>query len=182
MTDQNKSNGPSAQDAAERAKHEVRSMGEDVKNRAANAAGAAKAEALRRTEGAKGSFADELDRIAAALQAACGELRGGSTAERGFEWAAHGVERTARTVRSRETSELVNEIGSFARRNPSLFLGGAALLGFAASRFAKASGRRREHDHDAATPAAPMGDSFAERPVTPSSPAASTTPGGVYQS
>lgn len=189
MTDQN-DNGNGAREQAARTARETKSMGEDIKGRAASAAGSAKAEAARRADSAKGSVAVEVERIASALRAGRDELRGDSTAERTFAWAADGLDRAAGMIRDRDSSQLMNDLGEFARRNPSVFLGGAALIGFAASRFAKASTRTHhsgvgnaayagEGNRAAGTPGASAG---ATKPITPSSPAASTTPGGAYNS
>ena len=119
-------------------------MGDEVKNQGARVARKVRREAERRADGARSAVADEIDQVASAIHGACEELRGGSTAEKTMHWAAGQLERTAERIRSQDASELVNELGNFARRNPSMFLGGAALLGFAVSRFAKASARRHD--------------------------------------
>lgn len=45
----------------------------------------------------------------------------------------------ADTVRERDVRELVDEVQDFARKQPTLFFGGAVILGFAALRFLKSS-------------------------------------------
>ena len=42
-------------------------------------------------------------------------------------------------MRDKDLGEMVGAVTDFAKRNPFVFLGGAALVGFAATRFAKAS-------------------------------------------
>jgi hypothetical protein len=45
----------------------------------------------------------------------------------------------ADTVRQKDVRELVGEVQDFARRQPTLFFGGAVVLGFAALRFLKST-------------------------------------------
>ncbi len=53
--------------------------------------------------------------------------------------AADQVERFSGYLRENEVDEILDEGRSFARRRPALFLGGAAALGFLATRFLKSS-------------------------------------------
>ena len=50
------------------------------------------------------------------------------------------VDQIAAHLRDRPVDELVADAAGFARRNPLLVLGGAALVGFAAARIVKSSG------------------------------------------
>jgi hypothetical protein len=49
------------------------------------------------------------------------------------------MENVADTVRQRDVRELVADVQDFARQQPTLFFGGAVLLGFAALRFLKST-------------------------------------------
>jgi hypothetical protein len=49
------------------------------------------------------------------------------------------IEGVADTVRQRDVRELVADVQDFARQQPTLFFGGAVLLGFAALRFLKST-------------------------------------------
>lgn len=91
---------------------------------------------------AKRSFADQTGNVASALRTAADELRSGSAQERTFSQMADGLADMSDAVRDKDLGEIVDSLGGFARKNPMMFLGGAALLGFAATRFAKASGGR----------------------------------------
>ena len=51
-------------------------------------------------------------------------------------------------IRDKDLGQIVQMVSKVARENPMMFLGGAALLGFAASRYAKASGNGG-HSHAA---------------------------------
>jgi len=53
--------------------------------------------------------------------------------------ASEQIQGVADTVREHDLRELVGEVQDFARRQPTLFFGGAVVLGFAALRFLKSS-------------------------------------------
>ncbi len=118
----------------------------ELKSRASQAMSSAKEEAAHRAEGAKSSIANEMSDVARALRGATEDLRGNSTSKRTVDWVADRLDGMSQAIQNRETSQLVNDVSGFAKRNPALFLGGAALVGFAISRFAKASSQPR-HEH-----------------------------------
>lgn len=80
--------------------------------------------------------AEGLGEVAEALHETSKTLedRDQSTAARLAERAADQIEKFATLVRDRDVGSLVNEIESFARRKPEIFLGGALLVGFIAVR------------------------------------------------
>jgi hypothetical protein len=53
--------------------------------------------------------------------------------------ASEQMQGVADTVREKDVRELVGEVQDFARRQPTLFFGGAVVLGFAALRFLKST-------------------------------------------
>jgi methyl-accepting chemotaxis protein len=53
--------------------------------------------------------------------------------------ASEQIQGVADTVRERDVRELVGEVQEFARKQPTLFFGGALMLGFAALRFLKST-------------------------------------------
>jgi hypothetical protein len=53
--------------------------------------------------------------------------------------ASEQIQGVADIVRERDVRELVGEVQDFARRQPTLFFGGAVVLGFAALRFLKST-------------------------------------------
>ena len=53
--------------------------------------------------------------------------------------ASEQIQGVADTVREKDVRELVGEVQDFARRQPTLFFGGAVVLGFAALRFLKST-------------------------------------------
>ena len=118
----------------------------DLANHAKSAAGSAVQEAAQtaKTQAnvAKSSVADEMSCVASALRTAANEMRNGSPQELTFGQIAEGLADASDAVRDKDLSTMVQDVTVFARKNPLVFLGGAALIGFAATRFAKASGEQ----------------------------------------
>lgn len=109
-----------------------------IENVAENAAERATAEAELQGEQAKGVVAEEVDGAAAAMQGAADRLPEGTAAERGFSQLAASLSSAAGDIRRRDAAQIADDLRGFARRNPMLFVSGAALIGLAAARFAKA--------------------------------------------
>lgn len=151
-----------AADLGEEARTEARSFGEDVAEKAREQA-----------EGVKDGFASEVSSVSRALRRASEELRDGSPQERTFGAAADAMADFADSVRDRDLGQMVDELSDFARRNPVGFLGGAALLGFAGTRLAKASRRARSE-----SPGAPGLDPYARATMPPASPTAHASSSG----
>jgi hypothetical protein len=61
------------------------------------------------------------------------------TAAHYIRQASEQIQGVADTVRDRDVRELVGEVQDFARKQPTLFFGGAVILGFAALRFLKST-------------------------------------------
>lgn len=120
-------------------KQAAASATEDLKSGARDMADTVSAEASNYASQAKSTAADEVKDIASALRSAAEELRRGSPQERTFSQIADGLADASDAVRGKDLSEIVSDVNGFARRNPLMFLGSAALVGFAATRFAKAS-------------------------------------------
>ncbi|MGR3761798.1 hypothetical protein ACUXV3_16960 [Roseobacteraceae bacterium NS-SX3] len=131
MTDTNKIKS-AAKDAAE----DVKSA---AKSAAQSAADTVKSEAHARAESAKEGVADEVQSVASALRTASDEMRSGSPQERAVGQIAGTLADVSDAIRGQDLGDMVNSVSSFARKNPVLFLSSAALLGFAAARFAKSS-------------------------------------------
>jgi hypothetical protein len=102
------------------------------------------AESITSTATAKGAemrqgVAQEVAGVATALRKAADEMRDGSPQQRTMAQIADGLADASEAVGNKDLGELAGELSSFARRSPLVFPGGAALVGFAAARFAKAS-------------------------------------------
>ena len=84
--------------------------------------------------------ADYIGSIAQATERASHEFEAElPQAARYIRQASEQIQGVADTVRERDVRELVGEVQDFARRQPTLFFGGAVVLGFAALRFLKST-------------------------------------------
>ena len=118
----------------------AKAVGSDLKQEAGKIAGEALEGAKSFAEENKGKVAGQIDSIATALNRAADELDGSEQAQfAGYaRQLAGGVNQISSAVRDKGVEELLGMVGNFARSNTAAFIGGAALLGFAASRFAMA--------------------------------------------
>jgi hypothetical protein len=115
------------------------------------------AEVKSQANDAKASVADDVKDVAMALRRASEDLRGGSAQERTLGQIASRLADASDALRDKDLGEIMQAASRVARDNPFLFLGGAALLGFAASRYAKATS-----DHTSSTtPSSGTGNAFA---------------------
>ena len=155
------------------AAHEARTVGDELREKGAEAAEAARdtarsyaerarEEAYARGEEYRDYAADETGKVASALRRASEDLSQGSPQERFIGQMADGVADAADRMRGMTLEDVARDTTYFARRHPAAFLGGAALIGFAAARFFKASAERDEALYLA--------------PAQPPAPAASTEP------
>ncbi len=117
-----------------------------AKEAAGQAFGQAKEQAASQADEKRQTIASGLQTVAQAFRNLGDDLR--TTKEQGpitnyvseIGQALGGqVERAANHLRERDVRELFNETEDFARRSPTVFLGGAFILGLAASRFLKSS-------------------------------------------
>ncbi len=113
-----------------------------VKSAAQDAMDAARGEVAARAEASKETVASGVSDVAAALRTAAGELRSGSPQERTLGQIAETLADASSAIRDKDLGEAAHDLSAFARRNPLIFLGGAALVGFAVTRFARASADR----------------------------------------
>jgi uncharacterized protein YukE len=128
--------GELAGDAAQIGKDQAAKLGETAKELASGAAGQLQ-DTVRsqRTAGA-----DYIGSVAAATERAAAEFdQAMPQAAHYIRQASEQIQSMADTVRERDVRELVSEVETFARRQPTLFFGGAVILGFAALRFLKSS-------------------------------------------
>jgi len=88
-----------------------------------------------------GGVADAMVRVADDLEAENG------ASARYARMIAEGAEKLSDTVRSNDVDQLMTIAQDFGRKQPAAFLGAAALLGFAASRFLLASAKRAEEQN-----------------------------------
>lgn len=134
-TDENRSQTSKADDVV----GAVKTAAADVKEKVSETAHSVATEAAGHADRAKEAAADEVQGIASALRTAAGELRDGSPQARTFGQIAETLANAADTMRDKDLGEMLGVASDFARRNPLVFLGSAALVGFAVTRFAKAT-------------------------------------------
>ncbi|APG48024.1 hypothetical protein [Phaeobacter porticola] len=120
----------------ERAKHHAAELTEQAQD-------SLRSEARARAKQVQSHAAGEAESVARAADAAASELPQGSLQAQATQQLAQGLEQVAETIRTADLEKVLRDTGNFARKNPMLFLGGAALLGFAATRFLKSSSEDR---------------------------------------
>ena len=136
-----------AHDASTQAKSVVNDVTEQAKSVAHDAKETIKSEVTARADAAKGAAAQEVGNVASALRKAASESRTGSPQERTFGQIADTLADASDAISNKDLGTALSDVGNFARRNPLTFLAGAALAGFAVSRFAKASERNAATPH-----------------------------------
>ncbi len=77
---------------------------------------------------------DAVDRVGDSLRSAAASLQDGSIHERTFGQLAQSLADVSDAIRDRDIQDLGSSVKDFARRNPLLFAGAAALLGYSLSR------------------------------------------------
>lgn len=124
------------------AKLTVGSVASDLRDAASHKYAEVVKEARAMADETKSDVADEVRDVASALRHASEELRSGSPQERTLGQIANSIADAADSIRGKDLGQILALASRTGRDNPVLFLGGAALLGFAASRYAKASGEQ----------------------------------------
>lgn len=132
------------------AKADISSLGEEVSHQVAAVGEEAKAQVGELAEKAKGMAGEQKDLLAAqlsgvsdAIEKVAGELEGrNETSAQYVRLVADGANRLTSTLRDNSVDEILAIAQDFGRKQPAAFLGAAALLGFAASRFVLASAHR----------------------------------------
>ena len=88
----------------------------------------------------KAMGADQMQGIAGAVHNAARELHENMPAAAALvDSTANQLESAASALRDRTLSQLLQDVGDFARREPTLFFGGAVIAGCALSHFLKSS-------------------------------------------
>lgn len=128
------------------------SIKDDVKEAAHTAIEDAKHTATRKvneeTAHLRDGAAAEGDHLADAAHAAADAYPRDSLVSQALGDLGSTVEGLTAQFRDKPAQEILDDVALFARRNPLLFLGGAALAGFAAARFLKAGPAEPRHVAD----------------------------------
>jgi ElaB/YqjD/DUF883 family membrane-anchored ribosome-binding protein len=101
-------------------------------------------EAEARAAEMRDDVADHGDTVSSAAKNAAGEFKDYDAVNSILNQAGEAVEDATNRLRERSIPDMVDDVSAFARRNPLLFLGGAALAGFAAARFLSASAPKED--------------------------------------
>lgn len=110
-----------------------------ISNVADQATDMAHAQAEAATEVATKRAEESVNNYADAATAASREFEPGSFQEQAADQVAGHLTDVAELIKSTDFNQVAGKTAQFARENPLLFLGGAALAGFAAARYLKAS-------------------------------------------
>lgn len=122
----------------------LRKVVDDSRDLAAGVGAAGRDAALHLADQYKTSAADRVEDAAGLIGAAAGTAeRIGPPAARTVREAEAIVRGTADALRRKTPAELFDDLTRFARRQPTVFLGGSIFLGLAAARFLKSSADRR---------------------------------------
>ena len=140
MTNTDKTKSGTDKPIGEKTKEAATAATKEAKAKAQGVADTVATEAGNYAGQAKDAAANEVKGVASALRTAAEEMRSGSPQERTFSQIAEGLADASDAMRDKDLGEMVGAVTDFAKRNPMVFLGSAALIGFAATRFAKASG------------------------------------------
>lgn len=93
-----------------------------------------------RVEDQKNRAADGLGGIADVIRNATNDLRGENEALASYvDMASDQMKAFAEQIRQRGVTEMIDDVGQFARRRPALFIGGAFLVGLGIARFLKST-------------------------------------------
>ena len=106
-----------------------------------HAADAAHDKAREATDRITQEAGDRVSNAADAAAAASAEFEAGSLQAQATQQVAAHLTDVANRISRTDFDQAAGKVTQFARENPLMFLGGAALLGFAAARFLKASDR-----------------------------------------
>jgi hypothetical protein len=111
----------------------------DLRDAALSSFEGAKSAATEKVEETKHQAAGEIARTAHGLEAAADEMGGSPLQQDLLREAAAGLKQIAHAVEGKSIGTMAGELSEFGRQNPMAYLGGAALVGFALARFARAS-------------------------------------------
>lgn len=130
------------------AKAELSSATETVKQGVSSLGETARAKASEGVEKGKAQITSSIGDFAAAVRKASDELgeRDQSMAAGLVREVANGLEQATSSIEGQSLQDLSRSVASFARRQPTTFLIGAALAGIALGRFARASGEHASPD------------------------------------
>ena len=151
-----------SQQATEQAKQQTQRLTEQARQQAGQLANRGSQQVKSQLENQKHQASQRMEPVQTALRETAQQLRNqdqGSTAEY-VDKAGDQLQRFSGYLRETDVDEIIDEVRGVARRRPALFLGGAAALGFFATRFLKSSsqqGTSAGDGYDTTSAATPYG-------------------------
>lgn len=123
---------------------------EAVSSKASQFASEAKEGVMREAEGAKRQASESLRTFANTIREAGDKL---SESDQGMaagfvRQAASGLERLSSSLSEKRFGEMIEDVRSFGRRNPTAFIAGSVLAGLAIGRFVRSSRSADGNGHD----------------------------------
>ncbi len=130
--------------ATEQAKQQTQQFAHQARQQAGELANRGGEQVKSQLATQKHQAAQRITPVQMALRETAEQLRkqGQGSIAQYTDGAAGQVERFSGYLRETEVDQIADEARGFARRRPSLFLGGAAVLGFLGTRFLKSSAQR----------------------------------------
>ena len=135
------SSGSRSGEVAQQAKQQGRQLTRQAREQAGELANRGGEQVKSQLANQKHEAAQRLMPVQTALRETAQQLRkqGQDSMGQYADKAADGVERVSGYLRETDVDEMTEEVRGFARSRPAIFLGGAATLGFLATRFLKSS-------------------------------------------
>jgi hypothetical protein len=149
MTDTNQK----TQSTTQSAKKAGSQAADKMQEKAQDAAGRVSEEMTGAAEKTRSGAARNVKDMADAMHSAADQLDDGTSQRRVFDMVAENLEQVSDALQSKDMGEMMRDLNALARRHPVAFLGGAALVGFAATRLmtASSSGRNSSSSADMRT-------------------------------
>jgi hypothetical protein len=134
-----------AQEAAGQAKDKAQEVAGQAKDKAQEAAGEAKGRVREQVDQRSNQAGEQVATTASDLRSVGEELRkqGKDTPAKLAEQAADRTERLGSYLTESDADRILHDVEDFARKQPWAVVAGGIALGFAASRFLKASSNQR---------------------------------------
>ena len=174
---------------ADQAREKVGEAAEQAKETAQNLATQAQHTVRQQVDQRSTAIGERVSGTASDIRSVGEHLRsqGKDGPARVAEQAADRIERSGSYLRDSDADRILNDVEEFGRRRPWAVLAGAAVAGFAAARFLKASSRERYSSRQGNGPAAASSERQLPPPATPATETAGTsvhseglaTPAGV---
>jgi len=138
-------------DLAETARQDLGDLGSELKEQVGTLKEEAAAQLEDVTAKAKSLASEQKDLlseqvggIVEAIEKVAGELEGNDASSAGYaRMVADGAKKLSSTIKDNDVDSILHMAQDFGREKPVAFMGAAALLGFAASRFVLASASRK---------------------------------------